>query len=306
MGSVTGNTIASYRSALSTEFTERAARRIHQTESSNPLEDPRITRLVDGIRNSLAGADKIKREAKPRTMALTMAVMVELIRTTNKATNAPLARTRAIAAAALAVAAGLRPSELLGSYIHKNRSLKTEQLKLYLDPDGATQVGNVITTTDHRYVRAHPASTILSITQLDHCTLELYVSKTNQRSKPSLTMIGQPSVVATLLTWVQERYRCTLQGSQSFDLFHHNELPQLTTPTLIAELSLALNEIGLDGTLTGKCFRSGAASTLAGQGVAVSDINNNNRWTANSAMAFTYADRTAIQRRALEINRQMK
>lgn len=301
---VTSGTMSTYRAALSTEYVERATRGAYEGVVVNPLDDIRVSRFMNGVKNALATSDKEKREARPRTEAMTFGMLSTMARLTPTITNT-IEHTRTMAAAHLALAAGLRPSELLGSPVYRDRSLRVDQLIFYMSEDDALPVRNAPPPSDHQCVRVRDPRTIMLVAGLpNHCMLELYVSKTNQRRQSSFTMVGQPAAVEWLWRWFAVR---GYDEQDSDELFFHPTLARLTTPSLMKTLTSMATDAGLpDVHFTGKCFRIGAASALAAGGASAEDISVNNRWSAKAGTWTRYTTRSAQQQRALKVNRSME
>lgn len=302
-GKVTSGTIAMYKAALSTEYVERATRGAYEGVIVNPMDDIRVTRFMSGVKNAFAVSDRSKREARPRTEAMTFA-RLDIMSKVFITPASLVEHTRVMAASHLALAAGLRPSELLGSSLYKDRALTLDQLVFYLTEDGSHPAAHAPPKTDHRYIRTpRPITYQLMAGAPNHVTLELYVSKTNQRRQSSFTFVGQAATVEWLWKWRKMRGD---DEDTSSDLFHHPCLPRLTTQRLIKLLTAVTAATKLDPMyITGKCFRIGAASALAAQGISATDISVNNRWSTKTNTWERYADRTAHQQRALKINRSM-
>lgn len=119
-------TLRTYRSAISTMHAES-----EWGDAPNPIDSQVIERLMRGIALAKAEADAAARAAKPKTLELTPAIMLQL---------EPFARGNSPeeimkwAAACTAVFALLRPSELLGSVQHRDRALRPAQNMFFARP----------------------------------------------------------------------------------------------------------------------------------------------------------------------------
>lgn len=292
---VAASTIASYRSALSTEYIERAQRFSYDSQTLNPLNDDRVTRLIEGVKNVLADRDQLQRTRRVVTTSLTVELLASVI------TAAPhnIEGLRMSAAASLGVAAGSRPSELLGSYDYAERAPTLKQITFYSDPAGKHEVQNINTYTPFPIGVAAP-TTVPIIP--DHFTFELLASKTMKRGETSVSPIGQPLAVAAMWAWLGARGYDT---NVSDALWYHPCLGKCTTPKLIEQIKAALASINIVVPLTGRCFRRGAASTLAAQGAPVFDISVAGRWSPAGNVHARYVDPASARARTLLVNRSM-
>jgi hypothetical protein len=277
------STIKVYKSALGTEYNNS----IDALTIKNPLSHPLVTQLMRGITNENAKFDLQRRTAVRRTDAVTMAMVVELDTVWRSGSQYD---AMMLAAVSLSVCGGLRPSELLGSNDNRNRRLTLDQLVFFSDA-----------ASRHRIDIERATSTTLVP---DHCVLSIHVSKTVQHGTPPPTAIGHSLAVCALWNWV--RYRHGIGAARTGDIFTFGNIA-LKSSTLVNYAQSALRALGHDDIyLTGKCFRIGAASTLAAQGVDSNDIAVTGRWSVDGTMWTHYATSTAMRQRALDVNRRMQ
>jgi hypothetical protein len=276
------NTISAYKSALSTEF-------MNSTDAltmSNPLEDALITQLMKGITNENAIFDLQRRASIKRSDAVTMSMVVQLNSIWSQSTHNDIMM---LAAVSISVCGGLRPSELLGSNDNRTRRLTLDQLVFFSDNKSRNRIN------------IHSGSSPQNVP--DHCVLSLHISKTVQHGTPPPTVIGHVLAVTALWRWAIYRYMIGAVGHD--DIFTFGNIA-LKSSTLVYCTQRALRSLGHDDIhLTGKCFRIGAASTLAAQGIDSNDISISGRWSTDGTMWIRYATSISLRQRALEVNRNM-
>lgn len=242
---------------------------------------PLVRRLLDGIANDKAQRESARRRSKPSSAALTFDLVLRM--RANHTLTAPSDAMR-FAAVALAVAACLRPSELLGSASHPARALRADQLTFYAD----LECLRAVLPSDA--AAAAPA----------HCAVTLEVSKTDQKRRGKVRLVAAPAAVQALWSWARLR---SAPGTQR--LFALNGQP-LSQFALLSHVRKHLRLLGADLFVTGKCYRRGGASTLSMQGIAASDIAISG-WAPNSRMWELYASDPRVQRaRQLATNRAMQ
>jgi hypothetical protein len=187
------------------------------------------------------------------------------------------------AAIALATAAAMRPSELLGSQTYPERALRADQITFY--------------TALHASVT--PSSSVQH--SLKYCIVRLDISKTHPRGEERT--VSAMDAVQAVWQWM------VISGHQgSTVLFQHADTP-LSISMLIGHLRRKLTEIGLKHLhVTGKCFRKGAASTLSALGTDAADIAIAGGWSVGSNVwQSNYANFPAVKRaRAIQVNAQMQ
>lgn len=288
---LTAGTIRMYRSALSTHYVETTASITPVTaphalaipSPPNPLAEPIVKRLLDGIANTNAEGEQKKRDERPKTVGVSLGNIEGLL------SSSPCDRdVMYIAAAAVAAAAGLRPSELLGSKTYTDRPLTLRQFEFF---DGGESL-NPKGVYDPQSVLRVPT----------HCLLRLLTSKTNQGRENVYTPISQPFALGIAWRWYNARCMRAASSPTTLMFHYHPETP-LIMPQLIAYLADRLRLPDL----TAKCFRIGAASSMAAAGFSVADIAANCRWTATSRMPLSvYADGAALRQRMIMINSRMR
>jgi hypothetical protein len=188
------------------------------------------------------------------------------------------------AATLFAVAATLRPSELVGSRELPERALCRHQAVFYAD-FGGTQ-------------RLEPSS---SASSLSPRFLILTLLRTKTQPKGTTKVVSARAAVDALWRWY-----CLTAGRPSSSLLFFNHARALTTWALVADIRRRAALAGLGHLhFTGKCARRGGASTLAMQGISAEDIAAQG-WALDSSQWKTYADDPAVQlQRKIAINQQM-
>jgi hypothetical protein len=299
-GKVNVATMKAYRSALSAYHIERtpAAAATVLGKPVNPLGHPRIERLLAGIERDQAERRQAQRsQLKAKTEGITMNMILKLVERFKDGNDNELMNT---AAASLGVAAALRPSEILGSAKHRDRSLRVNQLQFFADAAGQETI-RVPAADEQPQVNSGP--------EPDHCVLTLLVGKTNQRRTAKPRYIGIPAVVRHLWRWACRR-SCqdgTTAASNSDELFKRAGYKPLRTKSLLSFLAKHLSELGFPNmrNLTGKTFRIGGASTLAALGAPAEDIRALGGWAPSSDTWKQYASAASQRQRALLTQRNL-
>ena len=180
---------------------------------------------MTGIERVAAERDAAARASTPKSHGVTINMILQMYASMMHASDE---RVMLFAAAALAMAGGLRPSELLGgsSQHARERALTVDQLVFYSDRDGTVEMVVTAAGSD-AYANVMP----------DHCVLTLLVSKTNQLRVQQPIEIAAPTVVTALWRWRQIRGVDYARGRKLFHLAGHSPL---RTPTLIAQVQLQL------------------------------------------------------------------
>jgi integrase len=264
--------VGAYKSALHTHF---ASQQSFADHGPNPLSHPKLQRLLTGISNSKAAPEQAARLASSACQPLTFDIVPEL-----RAVHGDGQREVMIyAAIATAMAAALRPSELLGSSEYPSELCA--QVRCFYNAAG------------------HPSQPGIA-----YCTLRLEVSKTNQRRRNDERVISAPEAVQALGRWITARAGAPPHSS----LFEFSDDKPLTTNALIGNLRRKLKAIGRESmTVTGRSFRKGGASTLAVLGVPAADIVNVHGWANGSSVwREHYAHFPDVKRaRAVQVNAQI-
>jgi hypothetical protein len=269
------STIRTYKAALSTWHEENST-------AANPLQSSRITRLITGIEAANAEREATARRAKPKSAGVTMEMVRLLAARYERGTAHEMMM---VAAAALATAAALRPSELLGSRTAR-RALVVNQLRFF--------------DSNSRPLSHLTARAVLP----DHCTVTLRVSKTNQRQNDEPVHISTPAAVRAIWSWRLRRHADADNERLGEELFRLPDRRPLRMPALLGFTTYALRQLGQgDLHLTGKCFRIGGASTLTALGANEADLRGLGRWHTN--MWTTYADPEAKKLRDIKVRRRM-
>lgn len=280
MNEISSNSIHVYKAGLSWHYS------LHSTDTNNPFDHIRIKKIIKGVEKVKAKSEQEKRIARPRTETITM----DTIRTLRDRLIDSLddKTLLMLAAASLCAASACRPGEILGSDAHRDRAVTRQQLNFY--PSATANEPLIIPAA---FDSSHPMP--------HHCTLTLNISKTNQMRKREEIHISSP--VAVELNWRWSIHRQTVQHTGQ-ELFRRTGYVPLRMKQLLSFLTHSLRTPHHTPFLTGKCFRIGGASQLAGAGASEEELSQLGRWRSRG-MWRTYADYDAIKQRAIRTNRNM-
>jgi len=276
-GGRTAATIMQYKSALHTLF---ASTQSFADNSANPLAHPKLKRLLTGIANSKATSERVASAATPTCDPLTFDIVRQL--RTVHSDNDPR-EVMLFAAIALATAACMRPSELLGNVTYPERALTADQVVFHTS---ATSESPVV-----------PAAG----TSATRCTVRLRITKTHSHGEERT--VSAEEAVQALWRWY------TISKAQGCVALFQQGGTLLTMNALTGHLRRKLKLIGLGHMhVTGKCFRRGGASTLSALGADAADIAAAGGWAPSSTVWRThYANAPDVKRaRAIQVNAQMQ
>jgi hypothetical protein len=301
-GKVNVNSMKVYRSALSSYYVENTPAVGNQT-IMNPLDHPRIERILNGIARDQAGRRQLQFASRPKTKGITMDMIIKLIDTFKDGNDKQLMCT---AAASLAFASALRPSELLGSAKLPDRSLRINQMQFFSDTAG-----------DHLIVPQNlEYSTLVSLVP-DHCVITLHVGKTNQLRTAKPRYIAIAPIVRILWCWFTKRIQYSnavyhmndinQNETNSDELFKRVGYKPLRMSSLLSFLKQELPLLGFSdmNKLTGKTFRIGGTSALTTLGVPEEDIRTMGGWSKNSTVWRQYASTASLRHRAILTQRNI-
>jgi hypothetical protein len=260
-----------YVSALSSTYVEEC----HPDDTRpNPMSSPQLRRVLKGIAAVKATLPLV---APQQSAPLTFDQAMKFEYTES------LQDSMLRAAIQFAIAATLRPSELLGSRELPERALRRHQVSFYSDAGGLQ--------------RLQPTSSTASLTP-HFCILSLLRTKTQPRG--TTKVVSARSAVAALWQWY-----CATAERPADSLLFFNDKP-LTTWALLCDVRRRAALVGLGHLFfTGKCARRGGASTLAMQGIDAEDIAAQG-WSLDSAQWKTYADDPAVKlQRQIAVNKRM-
>jgi hypothetical protein len=276
-GGRTAATIAQYKSALHTLF---ASTQSFADDRPNPFAHPKLKRLLIGISNTKAAPERAASAAAPKCSPLTFDIVRRLRGVHNDSDPREM---MLFAAIALATAACMRPSELLGSTTYPERALMADQVVFYAS-----------TRTDAPVTPTANGSAV-------RCTIHLRTTKTHIHGE-------ERSVSATEAVQALWRWYIVSAAQGRNTLFQHDGTA-LTIGALIGHLRRKLQLIGLGHMhVTGKCFRRGGASTLSALGAHPADIAAAGGWASGSSVWQThYANAPEVRRaREVQVNAQMQ
>lgn len=265
-------TLAVYVSALSSTYIEEC----HPDDTRpNPMSSQTLRRLLKGI---AAVKATMPVASSPQSAPLTFDLAMKFVYTDGKQDTMHRAAIR------LAVAATLRPSELLGSRDLPERALRRHQVVFYSDAGGTQRLepgGSTLTLTPHFLI--------------------LTLLRTKTQPKGTTKVVSARAAVTALWQWY-----CATSDRLPDTLLFTNRGRPLTTWALLADVRRRAAAVGLGHIFfTGKCARRGGASTLAMQGIDAEDIAAQG-WTLDSSQWKRYADDPAVQlQRQIAVNQRM-
>jgi hypothetical protein len=272
-GSLSINTIKVYRAALGNYHHQRST-------APNPFATERCALILAGIERAGAEREQVRVAEQQRTAPITMdlirAIRKEIKR--DKDDNTLMS----FAAAALATAHALRPSEMLGSAASPDRRLQLNQIVFYRDAEGHHRAD--IKQTGSGYVP-------------DHCTVTLKISKTNQQGRPEVLQVASPVAVKALWQWLRKR------GTKAGNFFQRSGKAPLSLNSLLKFLGATLASMGQYPYLTGRCFRIGGASSLNDQGGTEEEFGILGRWRTPQMWMRYVAPSSKKQRELLLMRR---
>ncbi len=278
-GQHAGNTIGAYLSALSTWWVERTAGDPQYRNAANPVKAPWVQRILLGIKNDRAEVDQRHRQGK-YVEPLLMATVASLEPHLKLYVDTDLTL---FAAAALGVAAVLRPNALLGSYQHPERGVMSEHLKFF-------------TATASPMTRE-------SLGVPDHFTLFVPIDKTDQQRKGNTRVVGAKTAVKAV--WALWKKR-----PNPGRLFVQPSGDPLSSQSLVKRLKKLLKAVGYphaaEFTANCKAFRRGGASTLTAAGVDGDGVAAAGNWSSRAQTYQVYVGANQRRQQQLENSRKME
>jgi hypothetical protein len=281
-GQLTAKTINTYRSAMSTYYTEHHS-------GVNPAQSPLVSRAISGIERARGEVEQ--RHQKEKSEAVTMDMIRQIISKHHSTTDS--FTIMRIAAAALATAAAMRPSELLGSSTN-DRHLTTSQIKFFTTDES----DEPIPADKYRH------DTFTSGSAPARVSIQLLISKTNQNRKPQFIHVSNPATVAALWRWRIIRPADRSDDNSEKDYFFKaSGYRPLQAKALVKWITKELASFGHRLHLTPKCFRIGGASSALASGASIDDIKATGRWKSDAWQL--YPNEASRKLRALSANRKL-
>ena len=276
-GQHAGNTIAAYLSAISTWWVERGAGDPKMQDASNPTQVAWVQRILTGIKNDRAQVDQNHRQARyvePLLMSAVVGIKPHLKLYEDKDLTT-------FAAAALGVAALLRPNALLGNSRHPERGVLCDHLRFF-------------TATASPMDR-----TALGVP--DYFTLFVPIDKTDQLRKGNTRVIAAATAVQAV--WALWKKRPAGQR-----LFVQPSGEPLSTQSLVKRIKKAFRESGYAHAdkFAAKAFRRGGASTLTEAGVDGDAVAAAGNWSARAQTYKVYVGAQQRRQQQLEASRKME
>lgn len=286
---VTPSTMHTYRSALASAYTEQCTP--HSVDGGiNPVSSETISRLLAGIDRAYAAAQPTRADPAPvRSDGVTIA-MITAMAARAAATGSGSRSIMMLAAAALATAALMRPSELLGSSANRDRALQLDQITFYADASSS--------------IALDPAAAQGALP--DHLRVVLRAWKTQKtRHAVEPIYIATPVVVTAMWQWFIRRREIGVSG---IHVFRIGDDHPVTATALIKYVEATVVLLGFPITrFTPKGFRIGGATMLAASGVSTARINIAGRWAPSSTVSeSTYVGPAARRLEMIAITRSMQ
>ena len=272
-GQVQSRTIAVYKSALHTAAEQEAELGCTQP---NPLDDPRVRRVIRGITRERA--DPERQRLRTQQAPLTFDVVCSL-RAHYRLTDAREAMH--YAAVTLAVATASRPSEVFGTSLLPDRAICARQIRFYADAAGSKRL------------EPHAGAAAAAATAPHHYEFTLEVSKTDQQRRGVVKLVSAATAVQALWT-----HCCALGATSDQPLFSMGGT-QLSLNAVLQRARRALIASGrseLASHLGGKSFRRGGASTLSAAGISDADIARLGWARGSTVGSDVYANDPRVQR----------
>lgn len=281
-GQHTGGTIAVYLSAISTWWTERTAG--DTDDAHNPTRVGWVQRILTGIKNAKAEVDQRHREER-YAQPLMMATVVKLGQKLDLRIRTNLT---VFAAAALGVAAVLRPNALLGSAVYRERGVMCEHIEFF-------------SATESPIRRPSVGEPNIPPGENSYLTLFIPIDKTDQKREGSTLFIG-----AT--TAVQAVWKLWSTAPEKGRLFRQPSGDPLTSEALVKSLKIGLRQINYKyaDSFTAKCFRRGGASTLAETGASGDAIAAAGVWSKSAKTYNRYIGQESHRKQQLKDSRNME
>lgn len=202
-----------------------------------------------------------------------------------------------MAAASVGVYGCLRPGELLGSHLHRERAIQVGSVSFWADAQGlrSCAVGRGL-----RDLGPVP----------HHVTIELGVTKADQTGQRGRKEIAARPAVEALWNWLHLRAELRPPASEAAVFVSASDQTtrwaRLSVASLMRQLSVWGQRAGLARhQFGGKSMRQGAAKALMESGAPVPDIMAQGRW-ATASMPALYAGPDAMRLRRLMVSRAME
>lgn len=282
-------TLHTYGAALRSWWAEETL-----SDERNPFASKAAERVLKGAIRVRRTAEAAQRKAgtdRPRTLALTPALLHEARPYLFSGARSPRAARMLWAAACVGVYGMLRPNEFLGAYRARDRSLRASQLAFF------ARAGSNAAAPLRSF-----SSCLLPGNIPDRFTLQLGVTKADPLARNAPHAVAAEPAVRALWEWLHERRET---GDTRPELFTLPDERPLSVNRLCKALKAALEGAGHTvPRLTGRCFRRGGNSGALAGGASLQSIQRMGRWRSVS-MVERYADDAALEERALAASRAM-
>ena len=292
-GRVGGNTVRTYRSALSTAWEEAGGR------GDNPLRSALIDRIVCGAGKLLKNRDMAARASREVTVEITPTLLAQFLPYVEEAGGRHGARgpheaelAMLWAAACMGVFGLLRPNEFLYVGQQTDKVLLADAITFRAAPNHEAQQGLL-----------PRGIAITAATVPDRFEVALGATKADVYGKNSRLIIAARMAVEALWRWVHLR-RDAGHAPQAPLFVQENGLA-LASRKLLAQISLWYARLtGVAPKITGRAFRRGGASDMLRAGASIPDIMTAGRWKS-PAMVGVYANAEARRAAAAAASRAL-
>lgn len=288
-GQLMADSFSLYRSAVSTAWA------IAGGTGSNPVQDPSISRLVQGYARVRRKADAAKRAARRETIALTAELLAQIA---PSAPGAPGEGKRVspaeimLWAAACMLTFGLnRCAEIFGATRSRRPPLAASAVQFFARPHDVV----------HRALC--PVGADWGVCVPDHYMVQLGATKADPLGHNAPQMIAAAPAVQALWRWMHIRRDL---GGTDGPLFQvPDNSPPLTRVQLFAAVA-RWHEVatGHLPKVTGKAFRRGGNQSLLASGAPLSLLMEAGRW-AGTGMPARYSSQVADAKRGMGASRGM-
>jgi hypothetical protein len=292
-GRVSGNTVRTYRSALSTAWEEAGVQGV------NPLRSALIDRIVLGASKLLKDRDMAARAAREVTVELTPTLLAQFLPFAAEAGGQAGARwpheaehAMVWAAACLGVFGLLRPNEFLYVGQRASKVLPADAITFRAAPNHEAQQGLL-----------PRGAAITAATVPDRFEVALGATKADALGRNGRLIVAARMAVEALWRWVH--LRRDAGHAPHAPLFVQADGLALASRKLLAQITIWYTRLtGVEPKITGRAFRRGGASDMLRAGASIPDIMAAGRWKS-PAMVGVYANAEARRAAAAAASRAL-
>jgi hypothetical protein len=293
-GRVSGNTVRTYRSALSTAWEEAGV------QGDNPLRSALVDRITLGASKLLKDRDMAARAAREVTVELTPTLLAQfhpyVVEASGQAgAREPLAATGLAmvwAAACLGVFGLLRPNEFLYVGQKASKALLADAITFRAAPNHEAQQGLL------------PRGSVVTAASVpDRFEVALGATKADALGRNGRLIIAARMAVEALWRWMHVRRDAG--HAPHAPLFVQENGMALASRKLLVQIATWYARLtGVEPKITGRAFRRGGASDMLRAGASIPDIMAAGRWRS-PAMVGVYANAEARRAAAAAASRAL-